>query len=48
MNAFKEIFPSIEELDVAEVKPQNIFKGLLKDEEFVDKIYIMRRKKKKT
>ncbi|ACM59473.1 putative ATPase [Caldicellulosiruptor bescii] len=46
MNAFKEIFPSIEELDVAEVKPQNIFKGLLKDEEFVDKIYIMRVKEK--
>lgn len=46
MNGFKNIFPSIEELDVAEVKPQSIFKGLPKDEEFADKMYIMRVKEK--
>ncbi|WAM33551.1 AAA family ATPase [Caldicellulosiruptor morganii] len=40
LNGFKSLFPSIEELDVAEIKPTDIFKRLPKNEEFAEKMYI--------
>lgn len=46
INAFKNVFPDLIEIDIEDVKPESIFRNLPKGEELVDKMYLMIAKEK--